>query len=365
MREVSLAADQPIAQPTPQLRPLPSADSAYDDLIVPGSSRSVTLGGPLPPKISTLTISARLRARSVVEDTDLTPDEIGELLDTASRLKRLHKRGEPHAYLPGKTLAMLFQHPSTRTRVSFEAGMAQLGGHAIFLGVNDLQMKRGETLADTGKVLSRYVDAIMARVASHADLVELATAATVPVFNGLTDKSHPLQALSDLLTLQERFGSLAGLKLAYLGDGNNVLHSLMLAGAAMGVNVAVAAPFGYQPPDDVITQATWLAAASGAKITVTDDPWSAAKDADAIYTDVHVSMGQVNGPARAVALAPFKVTQEVISVAKPSAVFLHCLPMHRDEEVSADVADGLQSIVFDQAENRLHLQKALLLHTLC
>jgi ornithine carbamoyltransferase len=306
-----------------------------------------------------------------LSDTDLTRDEIGEVLETAARVKALRRKGQPHPYLAGKTLGLIFQHPSTRTRVSFEAGMAQLGGQAIFLGMNDLQMKRGETIADTAQVLSRYVDGLVARVALHDDLVELDAGASVPVINGLTDKAHPMQALSDLLTLQERFGSLAGLKLAFLGDGNNVCRSLLLAGAAMGVSVAVAAPKGYQPDPDVVTQATWLGHAMGGTsgaaptMTVTDDPLAAAEDADAVYTDVHVSMAQQDGPARAVALAPYKVTETVMAAAKPGAVFMHCLPMHRGEEVDAAVADGPQSIIFDQAENRLHLHKAILLHTLC
>ncbi|MCC6315445.1 MAG: ornithine carbamoyltransferase [Thermomicrobiales bacterium] len=310
-------------------------------------------------------MSTRLQGRSILHDTDLTPDEIGEVLETATRLKALRKAGKAHGYLAGKTLGMLFQHPSTRTRVSFEAGMAQLGGQAIFLGVDDLQMKRGETIADTAQVLSRYVDAIVARVAAHSDLEQLAEASSAPVYNGLTDRSHPMQALCDLLTLQERFGGLQGLKLAYLGDGNNMLHSLLLAGASMGINVAAATPTGHAPDPEVVNQAQWLAAASGATVTVTDDPFAAAEGADAVYTDVHVSMGQKDGAARAVALAPYKVTYKVMSAAKPDAVFMHCLPMHRDEEVEAVVADGPQSIIFDQAENRLHAHKAVLLQTLC
>ena len=245
--------------------------------------------------------------------------------------------------------------------------MAQLGGQAIFLGANDLQLKRGETLADTARVLSRYVDALVARVTDHSDLDTLAGSASIPVFNGLSNRCHPLQALSDLLTLQERFGTLAGLKVAYLGDGNNVASSLLLAGSAMGVGVTLACPDGLGLASDVVTQATWLAAASGsgAQVAVTADPWAAVAGADAIYTDVHVSMGQTDGAARAVALAPFKVTAGLMAAAKPSAVFMHCLPMHRGEEVDAAVADGPRSIIFDQAENRLHLQKALLLHALC
>ena len=355
--------DQSIASPPPDLKPVQPVDPFADG----PTSRVVSLGGPFAPKARTFTVAARLRGRSVLHDTDLTRDEIGELLETAARLKLLRQAGEPHGFLAGKTLGLLFQHPSTRTRVSFEAGMAQLGGQAIFLGVNDLQMKRGESIADTAQILSRYVDGIVARVAAHGDLLALAGGASVPVFNGLTDQSHPMQALSDLLTIQERFGGLAEVKLAYLGDGNNVCHSLLLAGAAMGVSVAVGAPVGFQPDPDVVTQAAWLGAASGAgaKVTVTDDPFAAVADADVVYTDVHVSMGQKDGAARAVALAPFKVTEALMAAANPGAVFMHCLPMHRDEEVAAAVADGPRSIIFDQAENRMHLQKAVLLQTMC
>ena len=366
MHEASVSSSQSYAQPMapPDLKPVARPVDGYDDLL---TSRVVSLGGAAAAKLPTFTISARLRGRSVLTDTDLARDEIGELLDTATRLKAMRRAGQAHGYLAGKTLGLIFQHPSTRTRVSFEAGMAQLGGQAIFLGMNDLQMKRGETIADTGQVLGRYVDGLVARVASHDDLVQLSTAAAVPVFNGLTDKCHPMQALSDLLTLHERFGGLAGVKLAYLGDGNNMCHSLLLAGAAMGVSVTVASPAAYQPDHDVVAQANWLAARGGGATTinVTNDPWQAVDQADAVYTDVHVSMGHKDGPARAVALAPFKVTTSLMDVAKPSAVFMHCLPMHRDEEVEATVADGPRSIIFDQAENRLHLHKAVLLHTLC
>jgi len=316
--------------------------------------------------LATFTISARLHGRSVLTDTDLTRDEIVEVLDTAIRLKKFRRAGQHHGYLAGKSLGMIFQHPSTRTRVAFEAGMAQLGGQAIFLGVHDLQIKRGESLADTAQVLSRYVDGIVARVSAHADIEEIAAASSVPVLNGLSDRCHPMQALSDLLTMQEAFGGLAGRKVAYLGDGNNMVHSLLLACSAMGVSVSVASPHGYQPDPEVVNHARWLASASGAnpEVIVTDDPMTAATDADAVYTDVHVSMGQTDAATRAVALAPYKVTPAVMAMAKRSAVFMHCLPMHRDQEVSAAVADGPQSIIFDQAENRLHLQKAVLLHTL-
>ena len=365
MPEASAVQRFPV--PTPPPPGLTAVLPAYDPLADTLAPRVLSLGGAVGEKLPSFTIGARLQGRSVLHDTDLTRDEIGEVLETSARLKALRKAGRSHAYLAGKTLGMVFQHPSTRTRVAFEAGMAQLGGQAIFLGVNDLQMKRGETIADTAQVLSRYVDGIVARVALHSDLERMAAAASIPVLNGLTNRSHPMQALSDLLTLQERFGGLAGLKLAYLGDGNNVAQSLLLSGAAMGVSVGVACPAGYEPDPEVVNQAKWLAAASGAgnQVEVTDDPFAAASGADAIYTDVHVSMGHKDGAARAVALAPYKVTRAIMGVAKPKAVFLHCLPMHRDEEVETAVADGPQSIIFDQAENRLHLHKGILLHTLC
>ena len=324
-----------------------------------------SLGGGAPAKLKTFTISTRLRGRSLVEDTDLTSDEILELLDTASRLKRMHRHGEGHTYLPGKTLGMVFQHPSTRTRVSFEAGMAQLGGTAIYLGVNDLQLRRGETVPDTAKVLGRYVDVLVARVKLHSDIQELAANAGIPVINGLSDQFHPTQALADLLTLQENFGRLNGLKIAYVGDGNNVAVSLMLAASAVGVSVRMANPVGYEPPADIVTEATWLAAASDASLEMFRDPRDAVRGADAVYTDVHVSMGMEETAARAVALAPYKVTTELMNLAAPHAIFMHDLPMHRDEEVEAAVADGPQSVIFDQAENRLHAHKALLLQTLC
>ncbi len=354
----------PTTEPT-QSPILHSVPTVSQNLSGSAQDRAVVLGGPQNTTLPSFTISPRLRGRHVLVDTDFTPDEIAEVLDTASRIKRLWRTGQPHGYLAGKTLGMIFQHPSTRTRVSFEAGMAQLGGQAIFLGVNDLQMKRGETIGDTAQILSRYVDAVVARVADHNDLVTLAGSATIPVMNGLSDKCHPLQALADLLTLQETFGDLKGLKLAYLGDGNNMAASLMLSGAAMGVSVTVAAPDNLQVSPDIVRHAQWLATSNGATIEVTNDPAAAVKNADAVYTDVHVSMGQLDGAARAVALAPYKVTSDLMAEANPKAVFMHCLPMHRDEEVSSEVADGPKSIIFDQAENRLHMHKALLLQTLC
>lgn len=360
-QSVSITASEATTA-APELHSVPTTPQAPNASAL---ERTVVYGAQQASSLPAFTISTRMRGRHVLLDTDLTPDEISELLETATRIKRMWKNGQPHAYLAGKTLGMIFQHPSTRTRVSLEAGMAQLGGQAIFLGVNDLQMKRGETIADTAQILSRYVDAIVARVADHNDLVALAGSATIPVMNGLSDQCHPLQAYADLLTLQENFGELKGLKLAYLGDGNNMAVSLMLSCAVMGVSVSVAAPKGYQPSEDVVNHAQWLAKATGATIAVTDDPAEAVKDANAVYTDVHVSMGQLDGAARAVALAPYKVTSTLMQEADDKAVFMHCLPMHRDEEVSTEVADGPASIIFDQAENRLHMHKALLLQTLC
>ncbi len=359
---VAQATPDSVATGTPVLHSMPTVSQ---ELTGSALDRTVVLGGPQATTIPSFSVSTRLRGRHLLVDTDLTPDEIGEVLATAARIKRLGRSGQPHPYLAGKTLGMIFQHPSTRTRVSFEAGMAQLGGQAIFLGVNDLQMKRGETIADTAQILSRYVDGLVARVADHNDLVTLASSASIPVMNGLSDKCHPLQALADLLTLQETFGTLQGLKVAYLGDGNNVAVSLMLSCAAMGVSMTVAGPPAHRIAPDVVVHAQWLAGHNGAVIEVTDDPRAAVAGADAVYTDVHVSMGQLDGAARAVQLAPYKVTPEIMALAKPLAVFMHDLPMHRDEEVSAEVADGPQSIIFDQAENRLHVHKALLVHTLC
>jgi ornithine carbamoyltransferase len=242
--------------------------------------------------------------------------------------------------------------------------MEQLGGHATFLGTNELQLTRGETLADTAEIMSRYVDGIAARFAVHADLVQFASGASVPVYNALTERFHPIEALSDLLTLRERFGDLNQLKLAYVGDGNNVCHSLLLSGATMGLSLAVATPAAHQPDPAVVAEARRLAEASGATITLTDAPFLAADGADAIYTDTHESMGEANDPAKEAALAPFRVTETMMAAAKPAAVFMHCLPIHRGQEVEESVVDGPRSIIFDQAENRLHMHKALLLLTM-
>ena len=311
-----------------------------------------------------VTLRPSLRGRGILRDTDLSRDEIEAILDLAIALKDLRGRHIPHAWLAGKTLGMIFQHPSTRTRTAFQAGMEQLGGQAIFLGVADLQLKRGETIEDTAAIFSRYVDAIAVRAADPEDLFGLARGATVPVFNGLTSHDHPIEALSDLMTLKERFGALPGLAFAYLGDGNNVCHSLMLACAATGVQFRYAGPQGYWPDASVVETATALAREAGGSVTVTDDVETAVAGADAVYTDVHESMGEQENPGKLMALAPYRVTAKIMAMAGESAVFMHCLPLHRGQEVDAEVADGPQSIIFDQAENRLHVHKAVLLQAL-
>ncbi len=292
--------------------------------------------------------------RHLLSLMDWTAREVAGLLSLAEAI-----RSKPAAHrgaLAGRTLAMIFQKPSTRTRVSFEAGMAQLGGAALHLAAGDLQLGRGETIEDTARVLARYTDAIMARVFEHEMLVRL-TAGGVPVINGLSDREHPVQALADLQTIQQRKGRLAGVSLAYVGDANNVCNSLIHAAALSGLRIRVAAPPGYQPTPDVIA-----AVAESTRVLVTTDPAEAVKGADAVYTDVWTSMGQeAESAARRRIFAPYRVDEALFARAAPDAIFLHCLPAHRGEEVTAGVIDGARSAVWDQAENRLHTSKALLL----
>jgi ornithine carbamoyltransferase len=286
------------------------------------------------------------------------------ILDTAAMLKRTRKKQLSHLWLAGKTLGMIFQHPSTRTRTAFQAGMEQMGGQAILLGAQDLQMKRGETVADTAAVMSRYVDSIAIRISDPNELMEFARGATVPVFNALTSKDHPLEAMSDVFALREHFGTLDGLTFAYLGDGNNMCHSLMLSMLGSGVNVNIACPPAYGPDPQVISQAQALAHQTGAKLQLFHSAREAARGVHAVYTDVHESMGGTVIPGKLIALAPYRVTQEIMDLAKREAVFMHCLPLHRGQEVESEVADGPQSIIFDQAEARLHVHKAVLLQVL-
>ncbi|WP_243385740.1 ornithine carbamoyltransferase [Bacillus kexueae] len=286
-----------------------------------------------------------------------TTEDIHDLLNEALQLKK-----SPYSdLLKGKTLAMIFEKSSTRTRVSFEVGMIQLGGHAIDLNANQLQLGRGETVSDTAKVLSSYVDAILIRTTSHERVKELAENASVPVINGLCDLYHPCQALADLLTILEVKGTLEGLHVAYVGDGNNVAHSLMMACAKVGVDISVATPVGFEPNEQIVHQIKEVAEQTGSTVTITNDPIQAVTNVDVVYTDVWTSMGQEEeAEARKNIFQPYQVNAELMSYAKADATFLHCLPAHRGEEVTADVIDGVNSAVFQQAENRLHAQKAIL-----
>jgi ornithine carbamoyltransferase len=287
--------------------------------------------------------------------------EIEQLLALAAQLKDKQRRGIPHPLLPGKTLGLLFQKPSTRTRVSFEAGMNQLGGHALVLPMADIQLSRGESIADTARVLSRYLDGIVVRTYDHSTVEEWAAEATMPVINGLTDLSHPCQALSDLLTIREKRGRLAGIKIAYIGDGNNVANSLIEAAAKMGMTITLGCPVGYQPDQHVVDVARIEASKTGAVIEIGQDPHVAVKEADVIYADVWISMGREREQARRLkVLAPYQVNRRLLQRAKADAIVMHCLPAHRGEEITAEVLDGPQSVIIDQAENRLHMQKAIL-----
>lgn len=304
------------------------------------------------------------RPKSVKDLLDvaaLSRAEIEALLRLASLLKAKQQGGTSHRLLQGKTLGLLFQKPSTRTRVSFEAGMNQLGGHALVLPMADIQLSRGESVADTARVLSRYLDGIVIRTYDHATVEEWAREATMPVINGLTDLSHPCQALSDLLTIKEKKGTLKGIKIAYVGDGNNVANSLIEATAKMGMTIALGCPSGYQPDQHVVDVARVEAVKTGATIDVGQDPYVAVKEADVVYADVWISMGREREQARRLkVLSPYQVNSRLVAKAKPDAIVMHCLPAHRGEEITAEVLDGPQSVIIDQAENRLHMQKAIL-----
>jgi ornithine carbamoyltransferase len=294
---------------------------------------------------------------------DTTAEQITALLDLAQHLKaQFHReRLSQMDHLSGKTLAMLFEKPSLRTRVTFEVGMTQLGGHAIYLQPSDVQLGKRESVADAARNLDRWVDAIMARTFRHDTITELAAHSNVPVINGLSDLEHPCQALADFLTIIEKKGTAKGIRLAFVGDGNNVAHSLMLMGAKLGTHVVVACPDGYAPDATITAEAQAAAVQSGGSVTVVHDPVAGVQDADVIYTDVWASMGQeAEAATRAKVFAAFQVNAALVAAAKPDVVVMHCLPAHRGEEITDDVIDGPHSIVFDQAENRLHAQKAVL-----
>ena len=292
---------------------------------------------------------------------DLTSGDIELLLRRAASLKKKLKQGKVHQSLKGKSLGMIFEKSSTRTRVSFEVGMYQLGGQALFLSSNDLQIGRGESIADTARTLSRYLDGIMIRTFSQATVEELAYHASIPVINGLTDLHHPCQALADLFTIREKKRALKGLKVAYVGDGNNVATSLIQACVKTGIHFSIATPAGYELDIAVLNEAEAEARRTDADIEVTSDPYRAVKNADVVYTDVWASMGQEREHAKRIkAFQGYQIDAKLMKAARKGALVMHCLPAHRGEEISAEVIDGPQSVVFDQAENRLHAQKAVL-----
>src|SRR5690349_16415972 len=298
-----------------------------------------------------------LKGRSFTRVGDWSGDDLTRVLELADELKEEQRRREPHHLLPGRTLGMIFQKPSTRTRVSFEVGIAQLGGAGLYLSAGDLQLGRGETLKDTATVLSRYLDAIMIRTFAQEDVEELAEHASIPVINGLTDSSHPCQALADVMTIRERLGRLEGVRVAYLGDGNNVCASLMVACAKLGAPFVAATPESYEPADEVVE----IAREAGGDVELTHDPREAAKGADVLYTDVWTSMGQDEERERRLRdLAGFGIDESLVRLANDDAIVLHCLPAHYGEEITEDVLYGPRSAVWDEAENRLHAQKALL-----
>ncbi len=351
-------------QPKPSLwkriknKPIPKAEIGTAALV--RSNYSQRMAPPTKGRSDLYDVlgETRLRGRDILGIEPLTLDEIGLILDVAARLKT-HKFDETQTlFAKGQTLAMLFEKPSLRTRVTFEAGMTQLGGHAIYL---EGRLGVRETVPDVARNLERWIDGIMARTFDHSAVLELAEYAQIPVINGLSDKEHPCQAFADFQTLAERKGDLAGLTLAYVGDGNNVAHSLALLAAKVGTHFRLACPEGYEPDAQLWQAALGFALETGAVLTLTHDPTEGVRDADAVYTDVWASMGQEDETAeRAQIFAPFQVNAALMAHAKPNALVMHCLPAHRGAEITAEVLDGPNSVVFDQAENRLHAQKAIL-----
>jgi ornithine carbamoyltransferase len=306
-------------------------------------------------------VPQHLKGRDFTRIGSWTSEELKTVLDLADQLKALQAAREPHELLPGRTLGMIFQKPSTRTRVSFEVGIAQLGGRGLYLAASDLQLGRGETIKDTAHVLSRYLDGVMIRTFAQEDVEELADHADVPVINGLTDYAHPAQALADLMTIRERLGRLSGTRLAYLGDGNNVCVSLMVGAARFGMRFVAATPQGYEPDATAVTAARRAAVQMGGTVALVHDPKEAARDADVLYTDVWTSMGQEEeAERRRNDLAGFQIDEDAVGLAHSDAIVMHCLPAHYGEEITESVLYGSQSAVWDQAENRLHAQKALM-----
>lgn len=306
-------------------------------------------------------IQQGLAGKDLLSLHDLSSEEILEILKIAAKLKKENKAGITHHILKGKTLGMIFRKSSTRTRVSFEVGMYQLGGYPLFLSSADIQLGRGEPISDTAQVMSRYVDGMMIRTFAHSEVEELAKHATVPVINGLTDLLHPCQVLADLQTIQEAKGELKGLKVAYIGDGNNMAHSLLFGSAKTGMDISIASPKGYEPSAQIVELAKGDAELTGSKIYIVEDPFEAVAGADVVITDVWASMGQEEEQKiREKAFANYQVNAQLVAKAKSDYIFLHCLPAHRGEEVTAEVIDGKHSLIYDEAENRLHAQKAVM-----
>lgn len=310
-------------------------------------------------------INDTLRGRDFISIHDFNIEEINYILKVGAEIKKLQKSGVAHPYLGGKTLGMIFQKASTRTRVAFEVGMYQLGGHALFLSSRDIQLGRGETIKDTALVLARMLDGIMIRTFSHDEVLELAKWSSVPVINGLTDLLHPTQLIGDLMTIQEHKEELKGLKCAFLGDGNNVAHSLLFAGAKVGMNVVIASPGGFEPDIEILQMARKDAELTGAKLWTVKDPEEAISEADVVYTDVWASMGQEDeGKEKEKSFLEYQVNTRLLSLAKKDAIVLHCLPAKRGKEITDEVMDGPQSVVFQEAENRLHAHKAIMAVTM-
>jgi ornithine carbamoyltransferase len=306
-------------------------------------------------------VAVALKGRDFLRVNDWPTEDLLSVLDLADRLKVRQREGVEHRHLEGRALGMIFEKPSTRTRVSFEVGMFQLGGTALYLAAGDLQLGRGETIKDTASVLSRYLDGIMIRTFAQSDVDELAENADIPVINGLTDEFHPCQALADVMTIRERLGGFEGVRVAYLGDGNNVCHSLMVASGKLGMSFVAATPEGYDPHPEVVGWAREAAEASGGSVELMRDPRAAAEGADVLYTDVWTSMGQEDERSRRLQdLQAYRIDETLVSLASERAIVLHCLPAHYGEEITEDVLYGSRSAVWDQAENRLHAQKALM-----
>ncbi|MBS3793306.1 MAG: ornithine carbamoyltransferase [Candidatus Thorarchaeota archaeon] len=305
-------------------------------------------------------MTVSLKGRHFVDLYDWQRDELRKILDKSYELKEKLKNGEAHRLLENKSLAMIFMKSSTRTRTSFEVGMTQLGGHALYLGKSGTQLARGETIGDTAKVLSRYCDGIMARVYAHSDITGLAEHATVPVINGLTDFLHPCQIAADLFTIEENKDELEGLKITYVGDSNNVSNSIMQGCTIMGMDVTIGSPKDHTPEEEIMERAEELSEKHGTDLQIVNDPIEAVKDADVIYTDTFFSMGEERSKEETDRLMPFQINKELVSHAKPDVIVMHCLPAHREEEITSEVMDGPHSVVFDQAENRMHVQKAIL-----